>query len=104
MITIHVLAQYRWHAGIGDPTVIGWVTAAAYAVAAWLALKTGLQTGPKDVANRGRRRLGLGGAGLMAFPGPNKQLDLQTLFTDIGPFFAVDEGWYEGRRGVQKWF
>src|SRR4051812_20289154 len=104
MILSHVIAQYHWHAGIGDPTVAGWITVVAYAVAAWLALKTGLQTAPSDLAQRGRRRLWLSIAGLMAFLCLNKQLDLQTLFTDIGRTIATDEGWYEQRRGVQRSF
>ena len=34
----------------------------------------------------------------------NKQLDLQSLFTDIGRVFAWKYGWYEKRREFQKWF
>jgi hypothetical protein len=104
MFTLEILAQYRWQPRIGDPSVMGWLTVVAYAVAAWLALSTALQTAPTDVAHRGRRRLWLVVAGLMAFLCLNKQLDLQTLFTDIGRFVAKSQGWYEQRRGVQGLF
>jgi hypothetical protein len=36
--------------------------------------------------------------------GINKQLDLQTLFTQIGRDLAKSQGWYDQRRHVQKWF
>ena len=34
----------------------------------------------------------------------NKQLDLQTAFTELGRVLAQTEGWYEQRRTVQFWF
>ena len=34
----------------------------------------------------------------------NKQLDLQSLFTDIGRVIAWKQGWYQERREFQKWF
>jgi hypothetical protein len=34
----------------------------------------------------------------------NKQLDIQSLLTDIGRVLAHRQGWYEARRGVQKTF
>ncbi len=34
----------------------------------------------------------------------NKQLDLQSLCTDIGRALSKTQGWYEQRRVVQKWF
>jgi hypothetical protein len=36
--------------------------------------------------------------------GVNKQLDLQTAFTELGRMMARDEGWYSERQGVQKAF
>lgn len=36
--------------------------------------------------------------------GLNKQLDLQTFFTELGKVMARDQGWYEGRRQVQALF
>ena len=41
---------------------------------------------------------------LMTFLGFNKQLDLQTLFTQIGRYFAHIGGWYDQRQTVQILF
>ena len=40
----------------------------------------------------------------MSFLCVNKQLDLQSLFTDIGRVVAARGGWYGQRRTVQRWF
>lgn len=99
-----LLHQFRWHPRIGDPTLMGWLTVLAYAVAAftaWLA------------ANRAKRAPGtVGGsrgtwllvATLMALLCINKQLDLQSLLTDIGRVISKNQGWYGARREFQKWF
>ncbi len=42
--------------------------------------------------------------GLMAFLGVNKQLDLQSCFTQIGRDISKTGGWYESRRIVQGIF
>lgn len=98
------LAQYRWRPGIGDPTFLGWFTVVAYALAAILAASAGRRISLRDDSGRRSRRLWFAVAGLMAFLCLNKQLDLQTLFTDIGRYAANHQGWYEQRRGVQKLF
>lgn len=40
----------------------------------------------------------------MTFFGFNKQLDLQTLVTQIGRYFAMSGGWYDQRQSVQVIF
>jgi len=42
--------------------------------------------------------------GVLVFLGFNKQLDLQTCFTQVGRDMAKSEGWYENRRIVQAIF
>ena len=42
--------------------------------------------------------------GVLVFLGFNKQLDLQSCFTQVGRDMAHSEGWYEGRRTVQAIF
>ena len=42
--------------------------------------------------------------GVMVFLGFNKQLDLQSCFTQVGRDMAKSEGWYEERRAVQGIF
>lgn len=41
---------------------------------------------------------------LMLVLGLNKQLDLQSLLTEVGRALARAEGWYGQRRVVQGWF
>ena len=41
---------------------------------------------------------------IMAFLGLNKQLDIQTLFTEIGRELAHTGGWYDHRQTVQMLF
>ncbi|MCC5860424.1 MAG: hypothetical protein JJT93_00770 [Gammaproteobacteria bacterium] len=90
----------RWRPGIGDPTVYGWLTVVAYFATAGLI-----------AANlRLAARLGLGRQFWIAVLlfvlalGVNKQLDLQTWFTQVGRDLALTQGWYANRRIVQAAF
>ena len=94
-----LLLTIKWRPGIGDPTFMGWFTVAAYALAAFLAWRAW----QKPAAGK-RNKLWLGVAILMALLCLNKQLDLQSLFTDIGRMIARDGNWYNDRRRFQKWF
>lgn len=115
-----------WTPGIGDPTFLGWFTVLAYFLCAYLCLKAFMaeKSGPSrpylvailalhrvvrkhwpNVPTPARR------AGLWLFLftvmvalGINKQLDLQSLFTDVGRVIAREQGWYQGRRVVQVAF
>jgi hypothetical protein len=100
------LSGMRWRPGIGDPTFMGWFTVAAYAGGAVLALFANQADpdGEDRPQRRIRKRIWLAVAFIMACLCVNKQLDLQTLFTDIGRIIAKGQGWYEGRRNVQKAF
>jgi hypothetical protein len=118
-----------WSPGIGDPTPAGWITAFAYLGTAYLCFRVQRRAraaaGPSSVgvatpfgyALTGRlwrlwalpltTRLGAlwtGMALVMLFLGINKQLDLQTAFTEAGRILARSEGWYEQRRKVQLEF
>ncbi len=94
-----LLHQFRWRPGIGDPTVMGWVTVLVYALAALTAGLAMWRSG--KIADR---RMWALVTILMTMLCINKQLDLQSLFTDIGRVLAGREGWYEERRAVQKIF
>ena len=115
----------------GDPTIVGWITVAAYLIAASLCLRVyrrlpspsapfGALVGamvalvPVLWALTGRARrlatlpaharlrgLWLSLAILLLLLGINKQLDLQTALTEVGRILAHQEGWYERRRVVQ---
>ena len=101
-----LLSNIRWRPGIGDPTFMGWFTVFGYACAVVLALVANQSdpSGENIHQRRLRKRLWLAVAFVMTCLCINKQLDLQTLFTDIGRVLAKDEGWYEGRQRVQKLF
>ncbi len=94
----------HWSAGLGDPHPMGWITVGVYALAAVLSARRAT-LGPFAPDSRKRERLFWALAaillGLLAI---NKQLDLQTLLTEIGRCAARAQGWYENRQVVQRWF
>ena len=89
---------YGWSPEIGDPTLFGWLTVLAYAVAAWLCGRAA-QVGPK-----GERRFWFILCGILAFLCINKELDLQSLLTAVGRGVSREQGWYEQRRDYQLFF
>jgi hypothetical protein len=96
----------HWRPGIGDPTVMGWVTGAAYFIAAlfcWIAARTH-RIANGGSAGGGQSRMWLVLAILLTLLGINKQLDLQTWFTLALKSLARSHGWYEHRRVYQAWF
>jgi hypothetical protein len=98
---VSALTQLHWRPHIGDPGFLGWFTVVAYALGGLLALQAGRQA---DRNNNRERLLWFWVAGLMGFLCLNKQLDLQSLFTDLGRVLAREQGWYAKRRGVQEAF
>lgn len=92
----------RWEPGIGDPTIGGWLTVAAYAVAAWTCWRAGQTQRGRAAPAPARYWLLLAVA--MAVLGLNKQLDLQSALTQIGRDMARADGWYEHRHEVQVAF
>lgn len=98
-MTLSALADGRWRPGIGDPTVYGWLTVAAYALVAMACFRA---------QRPGQRRAGrvfwLAMAVCFAFLAVNKQLDLQSLLTQVGRELAIEWNWYEQHRRLQRWF
>ena len=98
-----------WHPGIGDPTFTGCFSVASYfgtAIICWLAHRAArvparIQQGPSGLYEVHFWRFV---AILMTFLGFNKQLDLQTLFTQIGRYFAHVGGWYDQRQTIHMLF
>ena len=99
-----LLAEHRirWQLGLNDPSVIGWLTVASYAVAAILAWRAAQCA--RAAGRQFDRRFWLVVCAAMVLLGINKQLDFHILLTDIGRAWAVDHGWYQQRRGFQKAF
>lgn len=85
---------------------MGWVTVAAYFVAAVLALLVAIRVKHLEWEdNELRNRIfWLFLMLLMVSLGLNKQLDLQTFFTAVGKCAAKLGGWYEDRRQYQEMF
>lgn len=81
---------------------MGWVTVAAYLIAAWLAFRSARTA--RMAAERGLARFWTAIALLLLALGINKQLDLQTLFTQIARDLALAQGWYEERHRYQVLF
>ena len=96
-------ATARWHVGIGDPTIVGWVTVAAYAATCFLCFMCKkYSTG--DYYSKREAKFWLILTITLAFLCFNKQLDLQSLLTQTGRDLVNAEGWYENRRVIQAGF
>jgi hypothetical protein len=96
----------QWSPGIGDPTIIGWVTVVLYAVAAvlcWRAARECRKLPPKMIIRRETTMWRLLSIVLWLLC-INKQLDLQSAFTEIGRMIALQNDWYEERQVYQKMF
>lgn len=96
--------EFNWSPGIGDPTVGGWITVLLYAAACVSCWSTAslLRLRSRDTE---RERLAWRWvAVLFLLLGINKQLDLQTGFTELGRVIASSGGWYESRQTVQIYF
>ena len=92
----------RWRLGIGDPTIMGWITAAAYlftAAVCWSACKR-----HKKNENCREASFWLLLTLIFIILGINKQMDLQTLLTEFGREISKSLGWYESRHSVKKIF
>lgn len=92
-----------WQPGIGDPTFMGWFTVFAYFAAAVLchraARAVGTGVAPEE---RGREpRVWRAATIFLVALGINKQLDVQTLFTQIGRAVLTANGWMPERRQIQ---
>lgn len=105
----------RWAPGIGDPSVMGWVTVVAYFAAAYFASAAARTSrygarclagvAPQEAANqRQLTKLWVLATVVMVVLGINKQLDLQTWFTETMRDAALAQGWYEQRRDYQAAF
>ena len=95
-----------WSPGIGDPSVVGWVTVALYALAAILCFRCASWVKARaDVVGRKLEvLLWRITAVTLCFLCINKQLDLQTAMTEFGRIVAYQQGWYAVRFKVQKAF
>ena len=91
----------EWRPTIGDPDFMGWFICGSYFACAILSLIDAF--GNRIADRKSSSFWGMVGL-LMILLGINKQLDLQTLFTEIGRQVARAQGWIDQRRIVQFWF
>jgi hypothetical protein len=87
-----------WTPSIGDPTPLGWTVTLAYLLTAAICLQAA-RLSPQAEKNIWRCL-----ALVLLALGINKELDLQSLLTDVARTLARSEGWYAYRRGVQTAF
>lgn len=90
----------RWHLGIGDPTIHGWITVVFYIAATCICLNKTIAL--KKMGDGYRFWLCV--TIFLLLLGINKQLDLQTWFTQALRDNAYTYGWYEDRRLYQALF
>ncbi|MHB1559855.1 MAG: hypothetical protein ACYC61_20595 [Isosphaeraceae bacterium] len=101
------VAEGRWRPGIGDPTVMGWVTVIVYLLASAACARAALREPMADGTRRPPSRpsrFWLALAVLLLALGINKQLDLQSLATQIGRDVIRAWGLYSARRELQVGF
>jgi hypothetical protein len=89
----------RWRPGIGDPHFMGWFTAGSYVACAVMAALLATFLNQMEEKRDGSFWFLI--ALLMVFFGINKQLDLQSLFAEMGRQIAIAQGWYPHRRIAQ---
>jgi hypothetical protein len=87
-----------WSPRIGDPSVMGWLTVAAYVAASALTALVAARPGTRP------RLFWLVLSLLLLGLAVNKQLDLQTALTATGRCLAKAQGWYDRRGVVQMEF
>ena len=104
MLLAKQLREAYWEPGVGDPTVLGWVTVGCYTLAAVLCLVCFLRRA-RLIEVPCVRRFGLFWLGLalcMALLAVNKQLDLQGLAHVTGRNLAIRQGWFDRRHEAMR--
>ncbi|OHB75922.1 MAG: hypothetical protein A2Z25_01610 [Planctomycetes bacterium RBG_16_55_9] len=101
-----IIVNGHWRPGIGDPTVLGWVTTAGYLIAAGLCGAYALRADSVIGTMRfnWHRVFWWGLAIAMLLMGLNKQLDLQVLLIRVARRMSKVQGWHAERYVVYKWF
>jgi hypothetical protein len=94
-----------WTLGFHDSTPLDWAITLGYLGAAGLCLfawrkQRNVRIDPSTHVRGFWLVMGI----VMVLLGINKQLNFQTLLTDIGREAATQEGWFERRRSVQRLF
>ncbi|NJN55879.1 MAG: hypothetical protein HC804_14715 [Anaerolineae bacterium] len=100
MFTLGKFWQIGWRPGIGDPTVMGWLTVLFYllvALACWFRSRITVSTSEMLL----HRRFWQGLSIIVLLLGINKQLNFLTLFTSLGRTWAWQQQWWQERQSMQ---
>lgn len=95
-----MLNTLNWTPAIGDPTFMGWFTVFLYFLTSGFAFVIACKYRHLKTDFRFWGCLSI----FLLVLGINKQLDIQSLFTEIGRGVARNQGWYEVRRSIQSVF
>lgn len=104
MLLAKALRETHWQPTIGDPTVLGWLTAVCYGLAA-LACLVCWHRRSRLIDQARQKRFGLFWLLLglaMAVLAINKQLDLQGLVHATGRNMAIRQGWFDRRHEAER--
>jgi hypothetical protein len=106
MTLIEAYQLSEWQPKIGDPSPIGWITVGLYVLSFFAGLGAMIRIVTAEDLDQKNRLVCffIFYSGLILFLGVNKQLDLQTLFTDVFRIISKEEGWYSERKFFQKKF
>jgi hypothetical protein len=105
VILVAAVENDRWKPGIGDPTVLGWITVVGYLIAALACFRAAWRETGGDGGRAARpAAFWLVLCGLLLALAINKQLDLQSLLTQIGRDVLRARGLYNERRPLQVGF
>ena len=94
----------RWQPGIGDPTLLGWLTVVAYALTCGLCVLAFRAAEARARSAGGEELLWASLSVMMLALGINKQLDLQTWVTQVGRDFVTGWGLYAWHQVYQAMF
>ena len=104
MHTLAVIQEQEeyWNLGIGDPTLIGWLTVAAYLVASFLCIYCALRVSRFPFFSQSVQLpwLWWSLAIILLLLGLNKQLDIQSWFRITGKEVIKTQGWYQHRMTI----
>lgn len=91
-----------WRASLADASASDWTTVAAYLIAATIAVRAARAARQRSEPRE--RVFWSLTAGLLIFLGVNELFDLQTVLTEVGKQWSLEQGWYEDRRLYQLEF
>jgi hypothetical protein len=91
----------QWHFGFHDPSALGLLTTAGFLAVAWMSGRRALEAARDSRTPAVEVNSWWIISAFTLFLGLNKQLNLQTLFIDLGRNLSVSHGWFESRRSVQ---